>query len=78
MFTVGGVVFTVGEAEFKVGGAVFTVVGAVFTVGGAPKQEEEHLNMAVGPLKWYWGQFFWGGHSYFIGVSNDLSKNNGT
>ena len=46
---------------FTVGGAQFTVGEAVFTVG-LPK--------------WYWGRFF-GGHSYFLSVSNDFSEKTG-
>ena len=60
MFTVGGAEFTEEGALFTVGGAEFTVGGAVFTVGGACLQEEEHINGAVGPPKWYRGRFFWG------------------
>ena len=34
-------------------------------------QQEEHLNRAVGPPRWYWGDFLVGIH---IIVSNNLSK----
>ena len=66
MFIVEGAEFTVGGAEFTVGRADFTVGRAEFTVGG-------HLNRTVGHPKWYWVRFF-GGHSYFLGMSNDLSE----
>ena len=74
-FTVGGAEFTVGRAEFTVGGAEFTVGGAEFTVGGAKftVRGQEYLNRTVGHPTWYWVRFF-GGHSYFLGVSNDLSE----
>ena len=54
-----------GEAEFTVG-AEFTEGGAAFTVGGACLQKEEHINRAVGPLKWYWGRNYGRNYACFF------------
>ena len=75
MFTVGGAQFTLGGAVFKRRSQVYSrrshvySRSSLFIVGGAHEG-------AVGPPNWYWGRFF-GGHSYFLGVSNDFSGKKG-